>query len=257
MANPRLPNGLGSPQSIYQASTTKWHKVGQRGFFDDGRVFYYTRNTGAAALGAGNLLVRGDVVPNHQNLATTTASLVVGKTNIPVGAITPGATAVTANQYAEGFLNVTVNVAGTCYYKIRSNSAFTSATADGSVELYDPIALVSDATTTVSFHANAFDDPVISATDQQDVLVGVPMVAIPIGSTTPYYGWVQTWGECSVWGDEAIATFRQALTTGTGTAGQIEEDDTATTDSQEPLVGYNIAATVDGGYQLIDLKIRS
>jgi hypothetical protein len=104
MANPRIPNGAGSPHSIYQVSTTQWHKVGQRGFLDDGRIFYYTRNTGASALDVGKLTVARDPVANHSNLATTTNSLVVGQRNIIVGAITPGATAITADQYAEGWL---------------------------------------------------------------------------------------------------------------------------------------------------------
>ncbi len=257
MGNPILYNGVASPQSIYQVNATGGHhSVGTRGFLPDGRVFYYTRNTGAAELTRGKLYVRGDLVANHQNLATDHTLVSVGANELPVGAVTPGATAVTAHQYANGYLVVTDAGGEGSYYKIRENTAFTSATADGSITLYDPIAVAFDASTTVSLHVNAFDNPQISNTDQQDVLVGVPTFTIPIGSTTEQWGWVQTWGECPVLCSAAIATFGQALVPSTTVQGAVEEDNTATTVSQEPIVGYNIAALVDTEYQLVNLMIR-
>ena len=256
MGHPILHNGIGSPQNIWTVSTTPHHKIGTRGFMNDGRVFYYGRNTSANILAVGEVHVRADLVANHQNLATDESLVSVGSNVLPVGSVTPGATAITADQYAEGLLVVTDADSQGYEYKIRSNSAFSSATADGSITLYDDIQLAWGSGTTVSLHVNAYDSPQQSNTDQQDVLVGVPKVAIPAGDSTTQYGWFQTWGECSVLCDEAVATFGQALTIGTGVAGAVEEDDTATTVSQEPIVGYNIAALVDTEFQLIYLTIR-
>lgn len=256
MAKPILINGVSPDHSIYEAKTNPAAAVGTRGFLNDGRVFYYVRHTGSSALARGKLLVRGDVVPNHQNLATDESLVSVGMTTLAAGSVTPGATAITADQYAEGYLVVTDGGGEGTYYKIRSNTAFTSATADGTIDLYDPIAVAFDANTTVSLHTNAYDNPQESVTDQQDVMAGVPVFTIPAGDTTTQYGWVQTWGECPVLCDEAVATFGQALTIGTGVTGAVEEDDTATTVSQEPIVGYNIAALVVDEYQLVNLTIR-
>ena len=256
MAKPILYNGIAPDHSIYEVKTSPQAAIGARGFLPDGRVFFYAKSTSASALTRGQLLVRPDLVANHQNMATDQTLVSVGQTRIAAGAITPGATAVTADQYKEGYLVVTDGGAEGTVHKIRNNSAFTSGTADGTVDLYDSIQVAWDANTTVSFHANAYDTPQISNTDQQDVLAGVPPTTIPIGSTTTQYGWIQTWGECAVLCDEAVASIGQAVTIGSSVQGAIEEDDTATTVSQEPIVGYNIAALVDTEYQLVYLTIR-
>ena len=253
-ATPILHNGVGSPQSVNASSITRYHTIGTRGVLQDGRVYYYARNGTAAELSAGKLYSRVNGVANHQNLATTTTSLAVGS-DIATG-ITLGATAAAAGLYRDGYLAVTDGGAQGSYYKIVSHDDIASA-GTGSFLLDSPIAVVSDANTTVSLIRNAYDDPQISVTDQQDVVLGVPNFTIPIGSTTTQYGWIQTWGECPVLCDESVAAFGQCIVPGSSTAGSVEEDDTATTVSQEPIVGYNVTALVDTEYQVIDLRIRS
>lgn len=249
--HPIVHGGVGSPQSIYQVSTNPHHRIGTRGYANDGRIFYYGRNTTSGAIDRGKLCARPELVPNHENMATDESLVAVGSNVLPAGAVTPGATAVAANAYAEGYLVVTDAGSEGLIYKVRSNTAFTSATADGEIVLYDDIAIAFDANTTVSLIKNAYDSPQLSPVDQQDVLVGVPTFTLPIGNVTTQYGWFQTWGECAIWSDEAVATVGQAIVTGTGTAGQVEEDDTATTVSQEPLVGYNVTPLVESEYQVV------
>ena len=244
-------SGIASIHNIHESRSTQEHKLGTRAFTDDGRVFYYGQASSSTAI-VGQLYVAREIVANHENLATTTGSLAVGSREIAVGAITPGATALTANQYKDGYLAVTDGGGQGYMYRIKNHDAFTASTADGAVSLYDAIAVASDANTTVSFIYNLYSQPQISNTDQADVVVGVPAHTIADSE----YGWFQTWGQCAVLCDEAVAAVGQAVVTGTGTAGAVEEDDTATTVSQEPLVGYNISPLVDTEYQVIDLRIR-
>ena len=56
--------------------------------------------------------------------------------------------------------------------------------------------------------------------------------------------------------DEAVTAEGQAITIGTSVAGSAEEDDTATTVSQEFIIGYNLTPLVDAEHQLVDLRIR-
>jgi len=254
MANPILDNGQGANQSIYEVSTVEKHAYGQRARFEDGRVFYYTRHQGSAALSIGELMVAPELVGNHQNMATATNVLAVSV--LDIGNITLGATAATANQYRFGYLAVTDGGGQGQYFRIRSHSAVASAGVMSDLVVFDGPHTASDAGTTVSLHTSLYDTPQQSNTDQADVLVGVPVITIPAGNTTTQFGWLQTWGPCPVLFDEAVAAFGQALVPGTSTAGSVEEDDTATTVSQEPIVGYNIAAGVDTEFQLVDLRIR-
>ena len=73
---------------------------------------------------------------------------------------------------------------------------------------------------------------------------------------TPSWGWVQTWGPCTVLCDESVAAEGEAITIGTGAAGAVEEDDTATTVSQEFIVGYNLTPLIVDEHQMVDLRIR-
>lgn len=254
MGNPILDNGQGANQSIYEISTIERHTFGQRARFEDGRVFYYTRNMGSAALAIGELHVAPQIVNNHQNMATATNALAVSDVN--VGNITLGATLATENQYRFGYLVATDGGGQGQYFRIRSHSAVASAGVMSDLVLFDGPHTASDAGTTVSLHTSLYDTPQQSNTDQQDVLIGVPIITFPAGDTTAQFGWMQTWGPCPVLFDEAVATVGQCLVPGTGTAGSVEEDDTATTVSQEPIVGYNIAIGVDTEFHLVDLRIR-
>jgi hypothetical protein len=213
MANPRLPNGSGSPQSIYQTSTTKWHKIGQRGFFDDGRVFYYARNSGAA-LAPGKLCQAEDIASTQVNLATAAAG--IGATTVNV---TPGALTANANDFAEGYLCVNDVTGEGMTYKIASHAAVTASTAFD-VELYDPLVVALASTSQTCVIKNPWQDLVIAGANQDNFSVGIPTITIAAGSTTKNYGWVQTWGICAGW-DNAGTAIGAGITSGT-TAGKTE-----------------------------------
>lgn len=255
MPNPILTNGQPSPQSVYFTGPIENHPVGTRGSMEDGRVFYYTRNTGSAALAVGEVMVRPQMITNHIDRETATNVLTVG--SVSVGDITLGATAATASQYRYGYLAVTDGGGQGQIFRINSHSAVASGGTMSDLLLFDAPHTASDAGTTVSLIINAYDTPQQSNTDQQDVLVGIPAVTIAAGNVTAQYGWLQTWGECSVLCGEGIATFGQAVTISSVQVGAAEEDDTATTVSQEPLLGYNVTPLVINEFQIVDLQIRA
>jgi len=257
MANPILYNGVGSPQSVFSVSSTQHHPVGSRGFLGDGRVYYYAVNTTANTLTRAQLLVAPTFVANHTDQAVTAATDLQAGNSTAI--VTIGATAVVADEYKEGWLCVTDGTGEGFMYKIRNHPAHAGS-GTFTARLYDPIQVSTAAAATLTLLYNRFRNPQISVTDQLDLLAGVPNVTVSSGSTTSQYFWVQTWGECLLLQDENITTAGQALTIGTGTAGAVEEDDTATTVSQEPIVGYIIngtgaAASIDGEHQPVFLTI--
>jgi hypothetical protein len=203
-------------------------------------------------LTVGELLVTAASVANHQNTTVNAAA------DLPLGSFTPtvtvGATAVTADDYNEGYLSIDSDAGAGRTYKIKDTPAIASS-GTGVVTLYDPIAVASDATTAVTLTKNPWRDPQQSNTTVAEVPVGIPQVTIAAGDTTTQFGWVQTWGPATGLADEAVATVGQAITIGTGVAGRVEEDDTATTVSQEFIIGYNLAPLVDGDHNLIFLTI--
>jgi hypothetical protein len=229
-----------SEQDIRSISSTKQVELGAVGVTSDGRVFRYAK-AGAVALDPGKLCVNADLVANHTNIVVA-ANVAVGDTKVTV---TLGATAATADQYAEGYLTVNDAAGEGIQYKIASNGAAASAGVI-TVFLEEPIQVALTTSSEVTLKPNTYAGIVISATDQADQPVGVPNVTI----TAAYFGWVQTRGECAVLADEAV-TKGQTLTIGTGVAGAVEAADLI----GEPTVGIASEALVDTEYRAAFLTL--
>lgn len=252
MAHPILQNGLGSPQSTQAVSTDQKHEIGTGAYLPGGKVWYYAKHTGAGTLTRGELLVAEDLAANHQNLATATGALSVGSNSVPAGNITLGATALTANQYADGELHVVDGGGEGTSYKIRSHDAGTSAGTDFTLDLYDSIVVASDADTEVTLVQNKYTNPQQSNTDNADVVLGVPNVAVPAGSTNAQYFWVQTQGYCPAFvvGTPAVGTNLMVSDT---TAGMMELR--AETDL-DATVAFMVTVGITGEVQVVDLQIQ-
>lgn len=215
--------------------------LGQIGYFH-GKTFRYVK-AGASNLARGKLVVAPTVVANHLNMSWATAPA-IGDTKVTV---TLGATAATKDQYAGGELVVQDGTGEGRSYIVSGNLAASSgATCTVFLkEAIDTAGVASEAN--VDLLASPWNGVVISVTDQADLAIGVPVVAI----TAAYYGWVQTGGRCSVLMDEAI-TVGQTVTIGTGVAGAVEALDAA----GEQAVGVMQAtAGVDTEYQSVFLTL--
>ena len=228
-------------QGLFEESSTQKHPIGTRRPLEDGRVFVYAKN-GSAALAAGKLCVAATVVANHVNISVAAAAAIGDKTVT----VTLGATAATADQYKDGFMVVNDATGEGHQYKIRGHAA---ADASGSLEvnLYDGIRVALTTSSEVSLLKHPYDSVVISATDQADLAVGIP----PIAVTADYYFWIQTWGPCPALADETL-TIGKLITIGTGVAGAVELYDAAA----EQIVGVACQAGVDTEYRQVFLKIQ-
>ena len=245
--NPLLMHGVGSPQSVLRSSSTQVHSLGTKGVIGES-VFYYTKASGTAMTIA-ELQVTADAPTTHQELAIAAGGGVAG--NKKLTSITSGALLAAANLYAEGYVTVTDNTGGGQMFKIKEHAAWASAASTVSLTLYDEIVTSLDATSTVGIIKNKYDSPQQSNTTVAEIPVGVPRVTIAADG----YGWLQTAGPCPCLFDEAVPV-GQAVTVGTSVAGTVEEDDTATTVSQEFIVGYTLVAGVDTETQPVFLQIQ-
>lgn len=259
---PILPNGLCTEHPIHEVWTRPAHAVGTRAWLPDGRVFYYAYNHTTAALTLGEIIVTATVTPNHHDQTVNAAAdFTAGSVNV---VLNPGATAIVLEEYVDGYAFVSDGTGQGLTYKIRSHAGNAGST-QSVAELYDPVVTTTAAASTVSLVRNPYMNPQQSNTTVSEIPVGIPQVTITAATTAatatarvvdPYYGWLQTWGPCAVLCDEAVTAEGQAITIGTGTAGAAEADDTATTVSQEFIIGYNLTPLVDTEYQMVDLRIR-
>lgn len=223
-----------------ETSSVKQHNIGEKYVDEFGKTYRYVK-AGAANLAAGKLVVTADADTNVVN-KTVARTYAAGAKEIIVDA----AGAVTADAYADGTITISDATGEGVNYRVTGNTG-SAAGGEITVTLAEP--LVSALTIDVSEYTlikNTFDSVVISATDQADMAVGVPNVAI----TASYYGWVQTGGVCAALADEAV-TRGLALTIGTGTAGAVEALDGA----GEPQIGIAQDTLVDTEYTSIYLTI--
>lgn len=214
----------GSPQGIYEESSTQEYPIGTKREFEDGRVFRYASFGAATAAG---VLVSQDVsataVVEIENVATAAA---VGATEV---ILTDSGTlgSATANQYAGAYLH-TVDDAGEGYtYRIKSNTAASSNAV--TFTLYDGLVVAVTTATDVAITGNLYNTVVAATAATDYVIAGVTARVMQSG----YYGWVQTAGVATILADGTIA-IGQNLTLSDGVAGAVQAKDAET----EPLVGF-------------------
>lgn len=229
------------PSDIHSTGSTQLMPLGTLGLTIDGRAYRYAE-AGGTALAAGKLSVAATQVGNHENIAVAAAAA-VGATSVTV---TLGATAASANDYADGYMVVNDADGEGIAYRISGNPA-ADASASLVVSLFKPIVVALTTSSEVSLIKNPWKDIVISATDQADMVVGVQNVAIAADE----YGWVQTHGVVSVLADEAI-TAGLAITIGSSTAGSVEALDAA----GEQNIGVALQAAADTEYRAVSLSVN-
>lgn len=173
----------------YDNNATQVHSLGTRAWTNDGRVFRYAQ-AGASDLVAGNLLQSAAPIANH--LARTCPTVAVGATSFT---FTPGATAGAANLYAEGYLSIDTGAAAEngYTYTVSGHAAITSATAF-TLNLIDPIQVALSSSSTAGLVHNKYKNVIQNPTTQTAATAGVAHYII----SATKYGWIQTWGPCSV-----------------------------------------------------------
>ena len=232
--------GLVIQQGLFQASEELKHAIGTRMQLADGRVFFYAK-AGAVALAAGKLNMAALAIAGHEDCDVAAAVAVLDKQVT----LTPATAPVTANQYAEGFVQVRSASGVGQMRKIRGHPAALTA-ANVVVDTYDPFT----AAITTSGQANLIKsvyDEVIESAVEENVLSGVPLIAV----TENYYFWNQTFGPASVLSDGAVAA-GTIVVAGT-VAGSVAVQSVFTS----PLVGTVQLLTVDAEYGSVFLQIAA
>ena len=249
-----------SEQDINTLATSKQVQYGALGVTEDGRRFRYVSFGGTSTIAPGQLLVAPAITANYQGLAITatgTGGQVAG--NLATGAtqlvVTNGATAVTADLFAEGFLEVLVGSNGTSgsySYRVKGN---TAAAGSGTFTVYlaealrNTTALV-PGTDTVNLNPSVFNG--VAAATGLDVPAGVTVLPVPNTASVTNYGWVQTGGSCDVKNDAAGTI---AVGTAVGQSSSVAGSVRTATASTSAIIGYAHAAISASTVGPVFLKI--
>lgn len=172
--------------SIYEQTATQKFPLGTEFSTQDGRKFRYAK-AGAVALVNSYMCQAPVEIAHHKEVVIGTAAA-VGDTTLTLS--TTLSTAVTKDQYKDGYVLVNKGTGlGQCY-RIKGNSAGTTCT----IELYDAVAVAIAKTAEITLKANPWNGVLVAATTQTGIPVGVPLCPI----TAAYYGWLQVAGPAPV-----------------------------------------------------------
>ena len=215
------------------------HTLGERIVTPDGRAFRYARAGSGAALVTGNLLQSPAEDTADQNIAATAAA--VGATSITTASMT-----VTANQYAGGYVTVTVTPGLGQTFRIREHAAFTAAAATFTLE--DPVQVALTTDSRLDFHPNPFNGVIQMPGTRSSAPVGVTVNDI----TASQYGWIQVGGPCNVLSNGALTV--GSVVVAADNAGAVEVGANGTTEAFSP-VGYALTGVASGENGLVFLNI--
>lgn len=209
--------------------TTPQHQLGSMGVTSDGRKFRYARVDASTALVTGNLLQSKVENTSDQGLAVAAAA--IGDFTIT----TTSTVTVDNNEYADGYVVVTITPGlGQCF-KIKSHPAATAGTLV--LTLYDSVRVALTTASRIDLVANPYNRVIQNPITATSNPVGVAFVAAAVDT----YTWIQTHGIASVL-SEGVTAVGQAVITSTGVAGAVI--DTAST--TRPIVGYAAAGIATG-----------
>jgi hypothetical protein len=211
----------------------QYHRIGTRGQLAD-RSFRYYRLTNATGVVAYNLAQNPVAIANYvtQNgglgaiPGTDTGGVPAGSRVIRANM---GATAGHDNQYEDGYIKIESGTGLGQMYKIKKHIAIDSSGAGNiaTFELYDDVRTTIATAAVFSLVPNPWADVLIyPGTTATGMAVGVPNHAIPAATTTaPTYGWIQTWGLCSVLnqsGAGGCVVASGVIPTGAATVGAVD-----------------------------------
>lgn len=229
-------------QDIRTISTTQGGvSLGALGGTFDGRIYRYGQ-AGAVTLAPGKINVTPARVANHANRTLATGSAVGSFTVlVPVGA-----TAVTQDQYKDGYLTVNDGTAEGITYLVEGNTAAASS-GTTTVSLADPIKVALTSGSDVTLDVNPCASLIVSPSAVAHQPQGVNNVSV----TAANFGWFQVSGYCSTLSDGIITKGAGAILSD-AVAGAVEIEVAASVTSR---VGTAVEATVDTEYSLLNLSL--
>lgn len=201
--------------------------LGTIGFSTDGRRFRYAK-AGTTGLTQGQLQIMADTDSAHDDLAVNTFS--IGDMTLTV---TLGASAVSDNEYDDGYAVINDGTGEGTLYRIDSVPASAGSEAV-TVVLKDAVVKAAAAATTVTLIRNPYYGILVSDGTQTDTALGVPITDV----TASYYCWICVEGICPVLADTgAQPSGGSPITIGDTSTGGVEARDGA----GEPYIGMGLA----------------
>lgn len=207
-ANPILFGGGPSNQSVYEVVTTARHTPGTRGQLYDGRTFEYVRSDQGTAIGKGKLATY-EAMAAASDQVVCQAAVAIGATSVPVTVTLT----LTLNELAGGFLSVNDDAGEAELYGILGHAAHSAGTLTLNIDREVVVAMTTNTTSSIVHGSTSvkISAAVTSTADPVEAAAGVPLVEIPIGSTTPQFAWVQKTGMATVLCGAVVGTVGQAV----------------------------------------------
>jgi hypothetical protein len=240
-----------SEQELNVWSPSKQVQFGALGMTEDGRLFRYVSLGGTSTVAPGLILMSAVTKANAQALTITAVGTgTQSATNLTAGSrqivITNSSTAVTQDEFAEGFLEITQTSGsneGPVSYRVSGNSAAAASTGYIIVNLAEPLrnpeTLVSG-TDTASLWISPYSG--VIATTTMNIPVGVTVTQGVNSSTVTNYGWVQCYGPCVASGDASSKVIGNTISASTTTAGYVSLAVTTT----QPPIGFSRTTATTG-----------
>ena len=241
---------LGYGQEKVETSSQK-QKLGTRAVTPDGRVFYYAENSGSAISTAGQI-VDGIAAVGADDGDLATAALAAGSLTVT----TTTSLTVTKNQYKDGYLFVNDNAAQGEVYRIKSNTAVSSA-AGLEIRLDEPDGIRTAFTTGTQFGLMYSPYKDVKIIDGNGTMTTGPLGVTTIPVTADYFCWIQTAGPAAVLSGAATLVVGDAVG-----ISKADEDGTAdlwdasTEEDSRPIGTSMGVVSVDTEYGWVMLAIR-
>lgn len=224
-------------QALLSESSTQLHNLGELVHSNDGRAFRYCK-AGGTTLVKGKLQQASAEDTGTQNLTAVAAA--IGDTSVS----STTTVTITANEYANGYVVVTVTPDLGQQYLIKGHAAYT--TAAPTLTLSDPIVAAWTTGTRIDLVRNPLASVVVNPTTATSAPVGVAIFNI----TNAYYGWLQVAGVATILSDGG-STVGTNVSASNGTAGAVEAAVTAQAAIGVAVTG--VATTEYGAFKLFGL----
>jgi hypothetical protein len=195
-------------QTLHSSSADKMHQLGELVFANDGTAFRYCK-AGATALVAGKLQQSSAEDTALQNLTAVAAA--IGDLSI----VSTTTVTVTANEYAEGWVLVTVTPGVGRQYKVKGHIAYT--TAAPTFAMFDEVKVALTTTSRLDLVRNAYSAVIVNPSAATSAPNGVAVHPVAISE----FGWLQVAGVALILADGTV-TVGTELDASNAVAGAVE-----------------------------------
>lgn len=212
----------------------------------DGQRWYRYSLAGGSSLVAGNMLGAKAVISGHTDEALNSAAKGAG-----VVKLTPSSTAITANEYRDGYLNINDDTGEAYALRVLSHLAETTGSTEFDVNVIDPVSVTLGAGATGTLVQSPYGEVIqVAATTRVGMAVGAACAVV----TNAQFGWIQTKGPASILTAGTLVIGNDVVVP-TGTAGAVGPRTTALA-VKEQVVGRCMTVNASTEHSMIFLNLE-